>query len=134
MRHVHTALRSLPELVVTADTSAAEAEAAMQALTSFNGCMVGVVRFTGRTPWERHPDDELLYVLEGAVDVTVLTETGTLRESLAVGDVYVVPKDSWHRQHTAKTTALLFVTSEAGNAVSDAEDPRAGSAATARRG
>lgn len=123
-RHVPTELRSLKALVATADTTVQQAEAAMQVLASLNACMVGVVRFSGRTPWERHPDDELLYVLEGSVDVTVLADAETVHDSLRPGDVYVVPKDLWHRQETNGTTALLFVTSREGNAVSDAGDPR----------
>jgi quercetin dioxygenase-like cupin family protein len=123
--HVATALSELKELVVTAVTTEEDAQASMRALHSFNGCMVGVVRFSGRTPWERHPDDELLYVLQGSVDVTVLAESGPLHAALRTGDVFVVPRDLWHRQHAPETTGLLFVTSETGNAVSDAEDPRA---------
>jgi quercetin dioxygenase-like cupin family protein len=123
--HVATALGALKELVVTGVTTEEDAQASMRALHSFNGCMVGVVRFSGRTPWERHQGDELLYVLQGSVDVTVLADSGPLHAALRTGDVFVVPRDLWHRQHAPETTGLLFVTSETGNAVSDAEDPRA---------
>ena len=38
------------------------------------------MRFRGQTPWERHPaGDELLHVIEGAVEVTVLTDDGPVR-------------------------------------------------------
>jgi quercetin dioxygenase-like cupin family protein len=124
--HVAAALGALGELVVTDETTAEHAQASMQVLDELGPSMVGVVRFSGLTPWERHPDDELLYVLEGEVDVTVLTaEGGTVHDSLRAGDLFVVKKELWHRQHATATTALLFVTSSDGNAVSDAEDPRA---------
>jgi quercetin dioxygenase-like cupin family protein len=123
--HVTTAAGALRELVIGADTTEADAEAAMQILGSMNRCMIGVVRFSGRTPWERHPDDELVHVLEGEVDVTVLAaDGGSAHHAVRAGDVFVVPKDLWHRQHAERTTALLFVTSSEGNATSDADDPR----------
>ena len=119
-------LASLKELAIGPATTEEDAMASMRPLQSLNGCMVGVVRFSGRTPWERHPDDELLYVLQGVVDVTVLEEGGGKADAtLRAGDVFVVPRTLWHRQHTRESTALLFVTSEQGNATSDAEDPRA---------
>ena len=122
---VPAALASLKELVIGPATTEEDAMASMRILRSLNGCMVGVSRFSGRTPWERHPDDELLYLLEGAVDVTVLEDGGgTAEATLRAGDVFVVPRNLWHRQDARESTALLFVTSEQGNATSDAEDPR----------
>ena len=122
---VLAALASLKELVIGPATTEEDAMASMRPLQTLNGCMVGVVRFSGRTPWERHPDDELIYVLEGVVDVTVLEEGGGSAEAtLRAGDVFVVPRKLWHRQDARASTGLLFVTSEQGNATSEAEDPR----------
>ena len=57
------------------------------------------MRFSGQAPWERHPDgDELLHVLEGAVDLTVLTDDGPTELRLDAGSVFVCPKGLWHRQ------------------------------------
>ncbi len=72
-QHVPSTLATLPELRVTATTTPAEAAAAMRVLGGFDQCMVGTVCFSGRTPWERHPGDELLHVVQGAVEVTVLS-------------------------------------------------------------
>jgi quercetin dioxygenase-like cupin family protein len=124
--NVPEALRSLKELVIGPDTGDDDAMAGMRVLHSLNGCMVGVVRFSGRTPWEWHPDDELLYVLQGVVDVTVLEEGGGRTEAtVRAGDVFVVPRKLWHRQDTRASTALLFVTSEQGNATDYGETPTA---------
>jgi quercetin dioxygenase-like cupin family protein len=85
---------------------------------------VGVVRFTGLTPWERHPDDELLYVVEGAVDVTVLDQEGVATVStVKAGSICVVPAGSWHRQQPRPSVALLYLTSREGNEASWAETP-----------
>jgi hypothetical protein len=54
-----------------------DTEPPVKMLTSFNQCSIGIMRFSGQTPWERHPDgDELLQVLEGCVEMTVLAEAG----------------------------------------------------------
>jgi quercetin dioxygenase-like cupin family protein len=53
-------------------TTAEEDAAAFPRLASFGAGAIYVGRFSGQTPWERHADaDELLHVLEGAVEITV---------------------------------------------------------------
>ena len=123
---IRTAFGSLPELNITSATTEADAMAAMRMVASFNQCMVGMVRFSGQTPWERHPDDELLYVVQGEVDVTVLTETDAVETTVRAGSLFIVPKGLWHRQLPRPAVALLFVTSMEGNEASTAEDPRSG--------
>lgn len=117
-------LRDLPELQVTRDTTEADATAAVRALGTLDTCVLGVTKFSGLTPWEHHPDaDELLYVLAGAVDVTVLTEEDTVVTSVPAGSVFVVPRGRWHRQHARERAALLFATGATD--ISWAKDPRA---------
>lgn len=121
---IAASLADLPELVVTPTTTDKEAGAAMRQLASFNQCMVGVMRFSGQTPWERHPDDELLYVVEGEVDVTILDARGKASETrVRAGSICVVPAGCWHRQMPRPSVALLFLTSQQGNDVSWAETP-----------
>ena len=123
---IRAAFGALPELKVTPATTEADAMAAMRMIASFNQCMVGMVRFSGQTPWERHPDDELLYVMQGEVDVTVLTDTETVQATVRAGSLFVVPKGLWHRQLPRPGVALLFLTSMEGNEASTADDPRSG--------
>jgi len=94
---VRALLAEVPELKVSGATSDAQAEAAMRPVDMLNGSMLGLVRFSGLTPWEIHPDgDELLHVLEGAVEVTVLAEHETVTAPLRAGSVFVVPAGLWH--------------------------------------
>ena len=119
-------LSDLPELVITSSTTAEEADAAVRLITSLGPCTLGVMRFSGLTPWERHPGgDELLHVLEGAVDVTVLTERGPEQVRIGAGSVFVCPKGLWHRQRTQPSVTLLFGTPLESGEVSFADDPRA---------
>jgi hypothetical protein len=38
----------------------------------FHGCTCGVASFSGRPPWELHKADELLHILAGETELTVL--------------------------------------------------------------
>jgi Mannose-6-phosphate isomerase len=97
----------------------------MQFLAPFNQCTLGVVRFSGETPWERHPDgDELLYILDGEISVTILTDGGPVRATVSAGSIFVVPRDLWHRQLAQTGATLLFATPTEKTENSWAEDPR----------
>ena len=101
-----------------------EDTAAFPRLASFNAGAVYVGRFSGQTPWERHPDaDELLHVLEGATDITLLTPDGATQVSVAAGSVFVVPRGLWHRQVARPRVTLLAATPDHSE-VSLADDPR----------
>lgn len=122
---LRAALHGLPELTITAKTTAAEADAAVRTLTALGPCTLGVMRFSGRSPWERHPDgDELLHALEGAVDVTVLTDEGAVQTTVRAGSVFVCPRGLWHRQRPRPAVTMLFGTPSATTEVSFADDPR----------
>jgi quercetin dioxygenase-like cupin family protein len=84
---------------------------------------VGVGRFSVQTPWERHPDDdELLHILEGEVQLTVLNDDGPIEATVRAGSIFVVPRALWHRQLARTTATVLFMTGQTN--VSTAEDPR----------
>ena len=117
-------LDTLSHLSISDSTTAKEAGAAMRVITPFNQCIVGIVNFSGQTPWERHPDDEFLHILEGEVEVTILTQEKVHKVTLQSGSVFVVSRGLWHKQFAPKGVKLLFVTSQQGNEESTAEDPR----------
>jgi mannose-6-phosphate isomerase-like protein (cupin superfamily) len=122
---IRAALARVPELVITEHTTDREAFESIAELGRLNQCLVGVTRFRGLTPWERHPDgDELLHVLEGEVDVTVLTDGGPVEARIAAGSVFVVPRGLWHRQLPRPRVTLLFATPADTSEISFANDPR----------
>jgi mannose-6-phosphate isomerase-like protein (cupin superfamily) len=123
---IRTLARELPELRIGPDTTEEEAFAAMRMLGSFNQCLLGMARFSGQTPWEWHPDDELLCLVEGEVEVTLLPAEGgpATITVMAAGDILIVPRRTWHRQFPRPSAALVFVTSSEGNRHSETEDPR----------
>lgn len=122
---VAAALTDLGELNVVPGTTEAEAFAAVRELAAFNQCMLGLTRFSGRSPWERHPDgDEFLHVLEGEVDFTILTDERPVQLTVCAGSVFVCPRGLWHRQYSRSGATLLFATAPKGSEISWAEDPR----------
>jgi len=69
-----------------------------------------------RDEWEMHPEqDELLYLLEGAIDIFLRGELEVGEEQLLhlrQGEACVVPKGMWHRQVVVAPCKMLFLTPE----------------------
>ncbi len=120
------AARGLRAFRVTREMTEEQAMDSMCPLGSLDQSLLGLVRFSGLTPWERHPEgDELLHVLEGVVEVTLLPATGPPQiQTVAAGSVCVVPRGLWHRQHASAMATLLFVTPTEQTANSWDDDPR----------
>ena len=116
--------RDVPLLRIGADTTRDDALATPM-LGSWNGCELGVARFSGQPPWEKHAADELVYVIAGSIEIRLLTAAGPRDLTLTEGQLLVVPADTWHRSFAADEVTLLFGTPSEGNEHSFAEDPRA---------
>src|SRR5213593_4304445 len=81
----------------------------------FHGCTVGVASFKGRPPWELHPEgDELLYILAGSCELTVLEPEGAVSRVLRQGDLAVVPRGCWHNNDAANEVKMLYITPATG--------------------
>jgi len=94
-------------------------------LGSLDKATIMVTKFAGLAPWERHPDgDELIVVLEGGGDITVLTENGPVSSELRPGQLFVCPKGLWHRANAQPAMVALYVTPLGGGEHSWADDPR----------
>src|SRR5438034_4303396 len=122
---LRAALSGLPELAIASSTTEEEAAAAVRPIASLDQCTLGVMRYSGLTPWERHPDgDELLHPLEGAVDVTLLTDSRPTHVTVRAGSVFVCPRGLGHRQLPRPAVTMFFGTPTENEEVSWAEDPR----------
>ncbi len=81
-------------------------------------------QFTGQSPWERHvTTDELLHILGGEVEVTVLTSDSSVTTTLRKGSLFVVPQGCWHRLLAREHVKACGVTPGPTDH-SDADDPR----------
>ena len=61
--------------------------------------------------------------LDGAVDLTLLTDEGAVHLQLASGSIFVVPRGLWHRQHAAGTVTEFWCDSVERDEISFADDP-----------
>ncbi len=97
-------------------------------LSAFNEGGVGVFwsEAGGPSPWEMHPDcEEMLYVLEGGIEVEILPAGGGDGEKTLVpsGSFIVVPRGCWHRQNMLARTKELYLTPGT-TQMSHQDDPR----------
>jgi mannose-6-phosphate isomerase-like protein (cupin superfamily) len=92
----------------------------------FHGCICGVASFSGQPPWELHTGgDELLHILAGDCELTVLVEEAEVVRTLHQGDVVLVPRGCWHRSRATKGVTMFTMTPQEGGAHSW-DDPRGG--------
>ena len=82
----------------------------------FHDCVVGVGSFSGRPPWELHTSgDELLDILAGESELTVLEDGRRVTRWLRTGDLAVVPQHCWHSNNAPEGVAMLHMTPCNGN-------------------
>jgi|SRR5579862_3922045 len=89
----------------------------------FHGCTCGVTSFTGRPPWEWHKEDELLHILAGETELTVLEAEGATSRHLHAGDLAIVPHGCWHNNDAPNGVTMLWITPSKGSRHSW-KDPR----------
>lgn len=124
MRVINIAeVEKLEQLDLAKKTNENDAEKSMLFLGTFNQCMYGMVNFIGKTPWELHPDDEYLQVIDGDVEIIFLEEENGTTVSLSAGDTFVVPREVWHRQFSENGVKVMFITSSKENMHSTEDNP-----------
>ncbi len=121
---LNATIGKLKELKITDATTSEEANNASRNIAEMGERTLGVMRFSGLTPWERHGSDELLYALDGALDVTVLTDSGPVYRRVNAGSFFVCPENLWHRQRAEDSVTILYGTPTKTSEHSFAEDPR----------
>lgn len=60
--------------------------------------------------WEKHPGDEILYMLSGALEVILEERGGNRTVALDAGGGCVVPRGVWHRTVVRTPGELLAIT------------------------
>ena len=81
----------------------------------FHGCTWGAASFVGAPPWEQHTaGDELLHILDGKTDLTVIEGGESATRTLKAGTVAVVPKGSWHRNEAPEGVTMIYITPNEG--------------------
>jgi mannose-6-phosphate isomerase-like protein (cupin superfamily) len=83
---------------------------------AFHGCTCGIGSFSGRPPWERHSGgDELLLVLAGETELTVLEGGTRVSRVMGAGALVVVPQGCWHNNDAPSGVTMFYATPTEGN-------------------
>jgi mannose-6-phosphate isomerase-like protein (cupin superfamily) len=82
----------------------------------FHDCLCGIGSFIGQPPWELHTaGDELLHILDGESDLTVLEGEQERKCSLRAGDLVIVPQGCWHNNNAPHGVTMLYLTPRTGS-------------------
>ncbi|MEU0159727.1 cupin domain-containing protein [Streptomyces sp. NPDC006261] len=96
-------------------------------MTRVNDYDVRVAKVHGEHVWHVHENtDEFFLVVEGALDIALREGEAPERErvvTLRRGAVFVVPRGTWHRPHSADGASLLLFEPSGTSTVGDAHDP-----------
>ena len=107
----------------TPHTPAEAAGKCFATLAAFRDGALFAGSFAGDSEWERHRNgDELVQVLAGETELTVITAGGPQVLTLRAGMLTVVPQGCWHRFHAPKGVTVLTATPQPTDHTS-AEDP-----------
>ena len=108
----------------TPQTTAAERKGAFATLSGFRDGNIFIAKFSGKGPWERHPNgDELVQILDGATTMHIMTEEGPQSFTLTAGMAVLVPQGQWHRFESPDGVSLMTATPTPTEHVA-VEDPR----------
>jgi mannose-6-phosphate isomerase-like protein (cupin superfamily) len=79
----------------------------------------------GTSHRETHPEDELVYVLDGTATLDILKEDGPQSFALGAGMIAINPQGAWHRFSSTDGVTLLAVTPSPSEVIDlDIGDPR----------
>jgi len=79
-------------------------------VTRVNDYDVKIVHTSGEHVWHVHSDtDEFFLVLDGQFDIALRDDDGSEHSvSLRAGDVFVVPKGTWHKPSSPGGSIMMF--------------------------
>ena len=93
-------------------------------LGSYRDGILLLSKSAGTGHWETHPEDELLYVLDGAMTVDILVQDRVQSIAIGAGMIAVVPPGAWHRVHSADGVTVMSATIPGDHIDLDVADPR----------
>jgi len=95
----------------TPETTSEQAEGSFATLVEYEDGGVFAGSFIGESPWERHPNgDELVQILDGAAEVTVITDEGRQVLDMKAGMLTVVPRNCWHKFNAPGGVTVMTMT------------------------
>ncbi len=110
---------------LTPQTKRAERKGSAAQLPPYRDGLLLLGKSAGTSHWETHPEDELVYVLDGTATLDVVTEDGTRSFALGAGMIAIVPPTVWHRFRSPEGKTSFSAVLPGDHLDPDVDDPRA---------
>ena len=103
-----------------------ETRGKVERLTSYRDGMLLLGTSAGnKGHWETHPEDELLYILDGARTLDIVEKEGPQSYVVGAGMIVIVPVGAWHRVSSTDVGIVMSATLPGEHIDLDVDDPRA---------
>jgi quercetin dioxygenase-like cupin family protein len=108
----------------TPETTFAERRGSAVQLGPYRDGILLLSKSAGTGHWETHPEDELLYVLDGAMTVDIAGKDGPQSFTVSAGMIGIVPPHAWHRVRSADGMSVMSATLPGDHIDRDVDDLR----------
>ena len=109
----------------TPRTTRAERKGSSAQLGMYREGLLLLGKSSGVGHWETHPEDELIYVLDGSVILDIVEEDGPPKSfPIGTGMMVIVPPGAWHRFRSPDGATTLSAVIPGENIDADVDDPR----------
>lgn len=109
----------------TPQTTFADRKGSVARLGSYRDGILLLGRSAGGTGhWETHPEDELLYVLEGARTLDIVEKDGPRSYAVGAGTIAIVRAGAWHRVRSTDVGTVMSAVVPGDHIDLDIDDPR----------
>jgi mannose-6-phosphate isomerase-like protein (cupin superfamily) len=108
----------------TPQTTRAERKGSTTQLARYRDGLLLLGKSAGTGHWETHPEDELVYVLDGAATLDIIQKDRPQSFALSAGMIAIVPQSAWHRFHSADGRTTMSATIPGDHIDLDVDDPR----------
>ena len=108
----------------TPTTTFAERKGTATQLGRYRDGILLLSKSAGTGHWETHPEDELLYVLYGAMTVDILAQDRVRSFAVGAGMIAIIPPGAWHRVYSTGGATVMSATIPGDHIDLDVPDPR----------
>jgi quercetin dioxygenase-like cupin family protein len=108
----------------TPRTTFAERKGTAVQLGTYRNGMLLLGKSAGTGHWETHPEDELLYVLDGSMTVDIVEQERVRSFTIGTGMMAIVPPGAWHRVRSTDGATVLSAVIPGDHIDLDVDDPR----------
>jgi len=108
----------------TPTTTFAERKGTAVQLGTYRDGMLLLSKSAGTGHWETHPEDEMLYVLDGAIAVDIVERDTVQSVELSAGMMCIVPPGAWHRVRSTDGATVMSAVIPGDHIDLDVDDPR----------